>query len=211
MNSQPRELQRAIAALLEQVQGRHVYRPLTEEQLVSSAIELANHPTVVGLLPMQSEELEQAMADAMPALERFRADARVRATHADLTDDTDEIMERATRAASRVVLVPHYTVDRGVPTVTHRYVAEDLDAVLGYVTLLLFDRDRDCGNRLCICKLEGCGRLFWERRNPSGGPPARLFCSVEHMQQANGAQNAERVRKHREKKRRAKRVGKSTK
>ena len=65
------------------------------------------------------------------------------------------------------------------------------------------------GQALCRCKLGGCGKFFWERRAERGGKPGRSYCSPEHMQAFNDARITERVRKSREKKRRAKRKEKT--
>lgn len=119
------------------------------------------------------------------------------------------IAERARQAASRMVLVPSYDFMDGALQVRHRYIANDLDARLGYVTLLLLDHSRPYGKRLCRCKLDDCGVFFWERRADRGGQPGRSFCKSEHMQEFHDGRIAERVRKHRAKKRRTKRKGKS--
>lgn len=209
-------LWKAVETVILTTQQGLRYAPLAESELVGHAIEFANGATsraffaLLGGLELPAElwkDARTAVIADQAAAEMFEPQQRRFVD--DLAaivagEDTTEIARRASEAAARMVLVPQYELADGALEVKHRYIAEDLDARLAYITLLLLDGQRDYGRRLCRCRLESCRKFFWERRSEHGGKPGRSFCGPEHMTEWNSARAAERVRKHREKKRREK-------
>lgn len=196
--------------------------PLSEQELLDAALEFANKGSARAWLALLSgikvpadlfsSPRVAAIADRVVAEEFEPARQRLVDDMAAVVRgaDTSAIARRAAREAARVVLVPHFELVDGALRVTHRYLAQDLAARVSYVVLLLLDSSRDFGRRLCQCKLETCERFFWERRSTQGGRRGRSFCSPEHMREHNSATAAERVRRHREKQRNAKRAPRRT-
>lgn len=92
--------------------------------------------------------------------------------------------------------------DDGTMRLEHRIVVRDLLAGIGYGMCLLLAQDRPHGAELCRCRLESCGRFFFEKKRPGAGRPRREYCSDEHLVEAHRQQVLQRVRRHRAKQKR---------
>jgi hypothetical protein len=89
--------------------------------------------------------------------------------------------------------------DNGSMTVQHRLLAGNLVAGIAYGMCLLLDDQRPHGEMLWRCRLETCGRFFFEQPRTRAGRPRREYCKKDHLKEAHRLQVLERVRRHRRK------------
>lgn len=111
------------------------------------------------------------------------------------------------RRANALLLLPTIKMHGGKRHMTYRQIVfEFFDttpaAPLAHVLLLFLDSEKPYGRDLCQCRLESCGKFFFADRTQANRPRTR-FCSEPHYEEAHNAEAAERVRRSRERRRRA--------
>jgi hypothetical protein len=187
---------------------------VSERDLLESAIDFANLPTLKGpLLQLPGLKLpRRLMEDSRkrgltvafgvddPALldqrEQFREDlaATIEAGDDSLAPST---AARLKRDAARMVLIPRYTFESHRMRVRYHYLPEDLKAVLAYVILILRDESKRFKAEFARCQLKRCGKFFFIPDVVSQGRRRKSYCCEEHMLEQHRATGAERVQKHR--------------
>jgi hypothetical protein len=83
--------------------------------------------------------------------------------------------------------LPNITILRGTENglaIRHYYIAGTWLDAINVGTALLLDRERGFGKLLCQCRLESCGKFFFEKK-PAIGRPSRNYCSKRHMLRAH--------------------------
>jgi hypothetical protein len=97
-----------------------------------------------------------------------------------------------------VVVVPlvHLTDEQDVQ-VRELVLARDVRFAAHYAVCRLLDPDGPFASKLCQCRLESCGKFFFEQRPESGGRPRRYYCCAEHMAEAHDRDAPTRVARSR--------------
>lgn len=216
-----RERWKVVSDVVDAVQpGRRQHVPLSEDDLAKAAVSFANRATFGRFLTILygvSISADAIKPEGRPLFDQVTTE-EFKVERAQLIADLDAvasgaalsaIAKRLTEDAGRMALIPHFNMPGRKLHIRHYYLPETLQAGLAYVTLLFLDESRPYGATLCRCKLDGCGKFFWERRAKKGGKPGRSYCKREHMLAFNEAHATERVRKYRQKQRRVKRKGKA--
>lgn len=102
--------------------------------------------------------------------------------------------------SDRVAMVYRFslTADGDAFTRSARILPVDLKTAFGFAMGLLVSADLPYGGELCRCQLPSCQRFFFVHQDQSGGQPRRKYCIPQHMHELHRLQTAERVRRHRE-------------
>jgi len=102
--------------------------------------------------------------------------------------------------SDRVAMVCRFcpTADGASVETSVRILPVDLQTSFALASNLLVSADRPYGHELCRCQLPSCQRFFFVHQDQSGGQPRRKYCIPEHMRELHRLQTAERVRRYRE-------------
>ncbi len=82
--------------------------------------------------------------------------------------------------------------------IVHRYTFDNFENVITVGAALLFDLGKGFGKKLCQCRLDSCGKFFFEIQPPRGAPQ-RKYCCSDHMTKAHDLNAGKRMAKHRSK------------
>jgi hypothetical protein len=189
---------------------------LTEREFVEGFLAVVNgdkKSDLIGLLygirtsvptAFKSTDGSEVLTGAQ-LMDRYRPALRPR-----VVESLNQIVERTSRERERfaawaqrlsgsLVIVPHYDVHDHKLVVRHQVICYDVGSAMRYGFALILDDSRPYGRALCRCRLESCRRFFFEVK-PETGRPQRLYCLQDHMLEAQALRGADRVRKHRAKK-----------
>jgi len=188
---------------------------VSERELLESAIDFANLPTLTGALlqvpglKLPRKLIEESRARGLtvalgvkdPELlklrEQFREDlaAIIEAGAESLPART---ATRLMQDAARMVLVPKYTFENRRMRTRYHYLPADLKAVLAYVILILRDESKRFKREFARCQLKRCGKFFFIADAVTQGRQRKSYCCADHMLEQHRSTSAIRVRMHRE-------------
>lgn len=210
-----------VAAFLEgfATSGIRDYRALSEREWLEQSLKFANGDTAASLgallsgsdVPANDPREDKEFRDVVGRDERI--------SHVELLDRIAPNLRSAFRSvceavvageapplgllpdpSDRVAMVYRFTLTANGSSFARsaRILPVDLQTAFGLAMGLLVSTDLPHGRELCRCQLPSCQRFFFVHQDQSGGQPRRKYCIPEHMRELHRLQTAERVRRHRE-------------
>jgi hypothetical protein len=194
--------------------------PANDRELLEAAIRFANEDPAAGdhFVPWKAsgKELEAVERwrgaggtverDKMPSYGPLASERRNqwREYLSEYLDSPDTLLRRWVAkdysGLPDVVIRPTWTAMQGRHlTVVRTYELQPLSwpALLGYLELLLLDKEQGLGAALCRCKLESCGQFFLEKKNARGGRPRRDYHDDKCMLEVHARESTLRAQKSR--------------
>lgn len=102
-------------------------------------------------------------------------------------------------AGSRIVMRPTFVAGDGTVEISYQCMPADFEAALGFVLMLLVDRNRPFMGNVCRCNYSECQRYFLVVKDKvRTGRPRRNYCTKDHFSMARAATAAERIRIYRQ-------------
>ena len=196
---------RAASYVLEHTRSWSNRKVLTEFEYVDAAVMFANtgdwkaaiallggvDPPASALLDPTTEPLFRRVGRRKYQDERAEFRTYVRSVVGQRRKPSDSlnmddlgVHGRAYLAAhsGRIIQIPVPSLHDEGSSTGFRYLPQNIVAALAYVLLLLLDPERPYYRRICCCRLEECGEIFWAKT--SQGERGRVrsrYCSDEHM------------------------------
>ena len=171
---------------------------------------MANHEVIPGRLVA---DLPYSIESAFSPLgaQRRRVDPGLRQRLTEVLDAIVSDPSQATAAfaprleelSAELVAIPRFRIEHGELRVEQTLLPTRPAAAIDYGLALLMAGLPDLG-RLCRCALPTCRKFFFASKPRGQKPQGRLrtkFCSEAHMAAAHKADNAERTRRSRERRR----------
>jgi hypothetical protein len=187
-------------------------KPLSATRYAKAVVAMANHDVIAGHvvadLPFGIEGAFHPLAAqrrrVAPELHQ-RLKEVLDAIVADPSKAAAAFAPRLTELSAELVAIPRFRIEHGELRVEQTLLPTRPAAALDYGLALLMEGMPDLG-RLCRCALPSCRKFFFASKPRGQKPQGRLrtkFCSGAHMEAAHKADNAERTRRSRERKKEA--------